>query len=373
LFERLEVKTMTRMEKYLTIIILAAVCALILACNQQSSYREVDITFSNTRDGIPLAGTLTLPKGPGPFPAVVLVTGSGPHERDVQIGKHRIMFTLADYLARNGIASIRYDKRGCGKSGGKYEPHDIDAFTEDALSAVSFLASNDVIESEWIGAIGLSQGGLIVPKVAVHSMDVRFIVLMAAPGVWGKEFACVSSIAIARACGYGEEDFARIGELYDELWPLYTQPQLSTSETREAKQLLAEIARFMDSESRKILNLDDINGYFWFMRSHHVFKSMDDNPADVLKQVKCPVLAVTGSKDVQIPAKEHLPAIENALREGGNRACKVAELEGLNHVFQKCHTGLPIEYLTSKESMAPEALKTVTNWILEITASSRSM
>ncbi len=206
-----------------------------------------------------------------------------------------------------------------------------------------------------------------MPVMATRSSDVGFTVLMAAPGFWGKEFCCVSSIAIARASGFGERDVARIRELYDEMWPLYTKPRPSTTETIEAKRLLAELASFMDSESRAILHLDDIDGYFEFMRSAHVLESMDDDPADVLKRVRCPVLAINGSKDVQVPAKEHLAAIESALREGGNPSFAVAEFDGLNHVFQRSRTGLPGEFLASKEAMAPEVLETITDWILTVT------
>jgi len=357
--------------------LLIVVGALAMACDQQGTrhsaerapYKEIEITFRNPHDGIRLAGTLTLPDRSGPSPAVVLVAGSGPHDRDLRIGKHRVFSTIADYLVRHGIAVIRYDKRGCGQSGGKYEPHAIDAFTKDALAAVTFLASQDAVDPGRIGAIGLSQGGLIVPAMATRSSDVDFIVLMAGPGVWGKEFACLSSIAIARASGFSEHDFTRIRELYEMMWPLYTKPTLSASETALAKKLLAEIASFMDAESRVLFHLDDVDGYFAFMRSPHVLESMDDDPADVLKQVKCPVLAINGSKDVQIAASEHLAAIKFALREGGNRTYTVAEIDGMNHVFQRCRTGLPAEYLTSKEAMAPEVLKMITDWILEVTKS----
>lgn len=360
------------MKNHPTAILLVTFCALALSCAEQDPsalYKEVEITFRNLNDGIQLSGTLTLPDGSGPFPAVVLVVGSGPHDRDVQIGKHRLFFTIADHLSRHGVATVRYDKRGCGQSGGKYEPHDIENFVDDALAGIAFLKTQEAIDPKRIGALGISQGGLIVPAMATRSSDVGFTVLMAAPGVWGKEFACVSSIAIARASGFGERDVVRIRQLYDEMWPLYTKRTLSASETERAKRLLAEIARFMDAESRALFHLDDVDGYFAFMRSPHVLESMDDDPADMLKRVQCPVLAINGSNDVQIPAKEHLAAIESALREGGNRAYKVAELDDLNHVFQRCRTGLPGEYLTSKEPMASEALEMIRDWILAATAS----
>ncbi len=337
---------MFRPKTHPTALLLVTFCALALSCAEQdasSPYKEVAITFRNFIDGIQPAGTLTLPNGSGPFPAVVLVAGSGPHDRDVQVGKHRLFFTIADYLSRHGVATIRYDKRGCGQSGGKYEPYDIENFVDDALAGIAFLKAQEAIDPKRIGALGISQGGLIVPAMATRSSDVGFIVLMAAPGVWGKEFACASSIAIARASGFGERDVVRIRQLYDEMWPLYTRKTMSASETEKAKRLLAEIASFMGAESRTLFHLDNVDGYLAFMRSLQVLESMDDNPADMLTRVQCPVLAINGSKDVQIPAKEHLVAIESSLREGGNSAFMVAELDDLNHVFQRCRTGLPGE------------------------------
>jgi len=355
---------------------LVAACALASACGEPSSpplYREVEITFRNPNDGIQLAGTMTLPDGTGPFAAVLLVVGSGPHNRDLQIGRHRPFFTLADHLSRHGVATVRYDKRGCGQSGGKYEPYDIENFVEDAVGGVSFLRTHEAIDPRRIGALGISQGGLIVPIMATRSSDVGFVVLMAAPGVWGKEFFCLSSVAIARASGFGQQDFIRMQELYDEMWPLWTKATLSTSETIEAIRLLQEISRFMDAETRTLLHMDDIDSYFEFMRSPHVLESLDHNPAYVLKQVQCPVLAINGGKDVQVSAGENLAAIEHALHDGGNPSYEVAELDGLNHMFQQCRTGLPGEYLSSREAIAPIALEMVTNWILSSTALSREM
>jgi pimeloyl-ACP methyl ester carboxylesterase len=350
------------------------VAGLALSCGEQDSrprYTEAEITFRNPSDGIQLAGTLTLPDGAGPFAAVVLVVGSGPHTRDLQIGRHRIFFTLADYLSHHGVATIRYDKRGTGQSGGKYEPYEIENFVDDALAGISFLTTHKAIDPRRIGAIGVSQGGLIVPIMATRSPAVGFIVLMAAPGVWGKEFFCLSSIAIARASGFGQRDIARIRELYDAMWPLLIKARLSISETAKATGLLRELATFMDAETRTFFHMDDIDSYFAFMRSPHVLESMDLNPADALKQVQCPLLAVTGSKDVQVSAKENLQAIENALSEGGNPSYKVVELNGLNHALQRCRTGLPGEYLSSREAIAPVALETITNWILSITSAER--
>ena len=348
-------------------------CLTVLGCENHSlqllgkpAYTEEEINFINPADGVRLAGSLLIPQGEGPFPAVVLVSGSGPHGRDLLIGSQRIMFILADHLARNGIASIRYDKRGCAQSGGYYEPHDIEKFTADALSAVPYLKTQKAIDPTQIGAIGLSQGGMIVPMMAVQSKEIGFIVLLAAPGLGLRGFASVSSIAIARACGFSENDVERIRELYDLMWPIYTKPDLSPSEENEAKRYLAEIAGFMDYESSALLNVNDTDGYFAFMRSRHVLGSQHHDPAEVLRNVQCPVLALTGSKDVQIPAQDHLPVIERALIDGGNPDFTVMEMNGMNHIFQKCRSGLPNEYFTRKRAMNSEVLEHITRWIMNL-------
>lgn len=158
----------------------------LLNCDGKS---RINATFLSSPDNIKLAGTVTLPGGTGPFPAVVLITGSGPHTRDTRVANFPVMKIVSDYFADLGIASVRYDKRGCGDSEGVYEPHNLANFTNDAVAAVQFLASVEQVDSKEVGVLGLSQGGLIAPAVNVYCPDLAFIVLMAAPGVWGKDFA----------------------------------------------------------------------------------------------------------------------------------------------------------------------------------------
>ncbi len=330
------------------------------------AYSESEVGFLNPSDGVRLAGTLTLPRGSGPFAAVVLVGGSGPHQREVRIGTYRPMAELADHLARRGIAVLRYDKRGCGESEGRYEPYDLENFVKDALAGHAFLQAHESLEPQKIGAIGISQGGLVVPRLALRSPNLAFIVLMAAPGIWGKDFFCLSSLAIAEAAGFQERDFIRIRQLWDSLWPLWIRAELANTERLRAIGLLREISSYTDGHNRTLLHQDDPETFFRLMRSPHLLESLAQDPGEVLSQVRCPVLAITGSLDVQTPAKENLSAISAALRRAGHRAFTVTELEGLNHIFQRARTGLPAEYF-SGEKMAPEALETISNWILGVT------
>ncbi|MCP4593063.1 MAG: alpha/beta hydrolase, partial [bacterium] len=288
------------MRRHRTTPLFLVICTLASGCGphnsrkppQGTSYRETSVSLRNPHDGIRLAGSLTLPQGPGPFPAVVLVHGSGPGTRDLDIGGHRPFRVLADYLSRRDVAVLRYDKRGVGQSEGRLEPYDLERITQDALAGVSFLKAHEAINTERIGALGISQGGMIVPMMATRSPDMAFIVVLSGPGVWGKEFFCLSSIAIARASGFGDREFTRIRELYDKMWPLYTKATLSTSETDEAKRLLGDIASFMEPETRRAFSLTDVDAYFAFMRSPRLLESLDHDPATVLSRVRCPVLAI---------------------------------------------------------------------------------
>jgi pimeloyl-ACP methyl ester carboxylesterase len=345
-----------------------------LVCEHQTSqhskasrsYLELDVSVRNPVDGIALAGTLTLPTSTGPYPAVLLIAGSGPHNRDEEILGHRPFFVLADFLTQVGMAVLRMDKRGCGQSEGTYVPYDIDNFVQDAQSALEFLKEHKQVDSTRVGVIGHSQGGLIAPMLASQSGDISFIVLMAGPGQWGPDFFCSQSIAMAKASGFGGSDFERIRMLYDRLKPIWTKINISSAEEQEGRRILEELWQYVDSDSRKILANTDAAGFLSFMRSSHVRTFLEYDPAATLRTVKCPVLAIIGEKDVQVPSKENLPAIEKALQDGGNEHYKVVESPGLNHLFQKCRTGLVSEYARTGESMSLVALHVIRDWLANL-------
>jgi pimeloyl-ACP methyl ester carboxylesterase len=329
-------------------------------------YLEIDVAVRNPVDGVALAGTLTLPASTGSYPAVLLVAGSGPHNRDEEILGHRPFLVLADYLTRLGVAVLRMDKRGCGESGGTYVPYDIEKFVQDAQAAIAFLKEHEQVDSARIGVIGHSQGGLIAPMLAVESTDVAFIVLLAAPGQWGPEFFRSQAIAMARASGFGEPEFVRIRELYERLTPIWTKDTISGVEEQEGRRIIEELWRYVDADSRKILGNTGAAAFLSFMRSSRVRGFLEYDPAATLRNVKCPVLAVIGDKDLQVPSLQNLAAIENALQAGGNEHYRVVELRGLNHLFQKCKTGLVSEYAAIGESMSPMVLEVIGEWLASV-------
>jgi pimeloyl-ACP methyl ester carboxylesterase len=328
-------------------------------------YPTEEVSFDNATAKITLAGTLTLPKGDGPFPAVVLVSGSGPQDRDETLFDHKPFLVLADHFARHGIACLRYDDRGTHKSKGKFVDATSADFATDAYAAVTYLKGRKEIDAKRVGLCGHSEGGIIAPLVATaHPKDVAFIILLAGPGVSGERILAeqmfdgsmlqdpkadekevkevIAAVLRVMRSGKTADDFRK--ELLAVLEEQVAKEK--DEKTREAakKALPAAVARLADPWMR------------WFV-AH--------DPAPVLEKVTCPVLAVNGERDVQVKAKDNLGAIESALKKGGNKQFKCVEFKGLNHLFQPSKTGQVSEYGNIEETMAPEVLKALTEWINE--------
>ena len=332
-------------------------------------YRSEDVEFENVLAKATLAGTLLLPEGDGPFPCVVFVSGSGPQDRDEALLGHRPFLVVADHLARNGIASLRYDDRGVAKSTGDFETATSDEFAEDAIAAVEFLVDRKEIDGRKIGIVGHSEGGLIAPICAADSADVAFIVMLAGTGISGAELMPIQNQLVSVAEGMAPEEAARQAKVNSEIFAMIVAKK-SDEEIKEALRvaLAGELAvdpttkdlseavrdgrakRMAAEQAEQILSP-------WFRR----FLVMD--PRENLKRVKCPVLAMNGEKDLQVPPKENLTEIEKALKAAGNADVTVIEFPGLNHLFQTCTTGAPSEYAKIEETFAPVALEALTKWI----------
>ncbi|MCL6642117.1 MAG: alpha/beta hydrolase [Candidatus Bipolaricaulota bacterium] len=330
-------------------------------------YREEDVVFANPDAGITLAGTLTLPKGPGPFPAVVLISGSGPQDRDETVFGHRPFLIVADYLTRQGIAVLRYDDRGVGKSTGDPTNATSADFATDALSAVRYLQTRKEINPKKIGLIGHSEGGLIAPMVAVQAPDeIAFMVLLAGPGVTGEELILLQAELIARVSGVSEELIAQNLAIQRRVFAVVKAKSDTIEAEREIRDLLLEELSRLSEEERKVLGLSEaaIEAQIkqillpWF----RYFLTYDPRPT--LSQVRCPVLALTGEKDLQVPPSQNLPEIVKALEAGGSREYAVIKLAGLNHLFQTSRTGSPSEYAQIEETFSPKALEMISAWIV---------
>ena len=322
-------------------------------------YRAEDVAFENpAADNVKLAGTLTLPKGNGPFPAVVLVTGSGPQDRDETLLGHKPFLVLADHLTKKGVAVLRYDDRGVGKSAGKFEGATSADFAADAYAAVAYLKTRQEIDPKRIGLAGHSEGGFVIPMTAAdHPADVAFLVLLAGPGVPGDQILRRQQRDILNAMGTAEKDIDRYQDFQKTLLPLALKP--GPAEERK-KALQAASKEFLDTlaeNDRKNLGSADALAAKLADPWMHYFLAHDPRP--VLGRVKCPVLAVNGEFDLQVAHDENLPAIAAAVKAGGNDKVTTKMLPGLNHLFQHSKTGIISEYGQIEETFAPEALEVV--------------
>ncbi|MGH9494830.1 MAG: alpha/beta hydrolase family protein [Candidatus Sulfotelmatobacter sp.] len=317
-------------------------------------YREDEVRYANNVQNVTLAATLTIPQGKGPFPGVLLITGSGPQDRDETLLGHKPFLVLSDYLTRHGIAVLRADDRGTGMSTGVFAGATTADFATDAEAGVAYLKTRSEIDLHKIGLIGHSEGGVIAPMVAARNKDIAFIVMMAGTGVPGDQVLVAQGEAIDIANGTDLAKAARRATKEKEIL------KLIETEKDEAK---------LESELRDKMAGDIPEGQVgaqikqatspWF----RYFLTYD--PAIALRKLSCPVLAINGSLDKQVLPGQNLPAIRKALEEANNKHFEIDELPALNHLFQTAKTGSPAEYAEIEETISPVALEKISSWILK--------
>lgn len=330
-------------------------------------YYEEEVTFTNTKEGFTMSGTLTLPKQGGTnYPAVVLITGSGAQDRNEEILGHKPFLVLADYLTRNGIAVLRYDDRGTGASKGQFAGATTLNFSQDAAAAFDYLKTRKEINPKKIGLIGHSEGGTVAAMVASDKPDeVGFIVMLAGAAIPGDELMVLQNYLMGKADGMPEEELTRLGAINRKIYNVIKEP-ISKEELRvklkavfeaDLKPLFIskgipekEVAQYIDLQIREL----STNWYVNFIQY---------DPTPALEKVKCPILALNGSKDVQVAPQANLDAIKRAAQKTGNKKVTTKELPGLNHLFQTSTTGSLAEYGQIEETFAPTALTEILNWI----------
>ena len=328
-------------------------------------YYTEDVNFKNQQANVTLAGTLSLPEKEGVFPVVILITGSGPQNRDEELLGHKPFLVLSDYFTKNGIAVLRYDDRGVGQSTGDFKTATSADFASDVESAIGYLKTRKEVNIKKIGLVGHSEGGIIAPMVASKSKDVSFIVLLAGTGIQGDKLLLLQQQLIAKANGVSETDIKKSIETNAILFEMVVnsndsvklKADLTNSINKTLKKdTLAEIPNGMTREEFVSEQVNQISSPWmqYFMKF---------DPATTLEKVKCPVLAVNGEKDLQVPPKENLTAIKNALTKGGNKNVTTKEFPKLNHLFQECKTGSPTEYASIEQTFSPTVLDEITKWI----------
>lgn len=320
-------------------------------------YRAEEVHFPNPRAaGVTLAGTLTLPPGRGPFPAAILITGSGPEDRDETVFGHKPFAVLADHLTRAGIAVLRYDDRGTAASTGAFAGATSADFATDANAAFAFLRARPEIDRRAIGFIGHSEGGMIAPLAARDNPDVAFFVLLAGPGVPIPQLMEAQRRAIGHSQGASDADL-------DRAVPVQSAFFAAAASDGDGAAVAARLRASLSDETLRAAGVPPA------MRDQLARQASDPwfrffaryDPAPALAAIRVPVLALNGSLDEQVVARENLAGIRAAL--AGNRDATVRELPGLNHLFQTARTGSPGEYADIAESFSPAALDLISGWI----------
>lgn len=329
-------------------------------------YYSEDVKFANTVDKISLAGTLTLPKKEGVFPVVILISGSGRHNRNGELMGHKPFLVLADHLTRKGIAVLRFDDRGTAESTGDFKNATSVDFARDVESAIKYLQTRKEVNKKQIGLIGHCEGGIIAPMVAAESKDIHFIVLLAGTGIHGDQLLLLQQELIGKASGISDADLQKSKVInkgvFDIILKTNNDQSLKTELTTYLKRSLKDIPASVKPAG---MNEDDfVKLQVNQLTTPWMNYFIKYDPAPMLEKVRCPVLAINGAKDLQVPAKINLEAIYKALKKGGNKKVTTKILPGLNHLFQECTTGSPSEYAKIDQTFSPIALNEITSWVL---------
>ena len=312
---------------------------------------------------VTLAGTLTVPAGESPFPAVLLISGSGLQDRDETLFEHKPFWVLADHLSRSGIAVLRVDDAGIGGSTPHPEPPTTADFANDAAAGIQLLR-NDPRFSQ-VGLIGHSEGGLIATLLAGERDDIDFVALLAGPGVSGAELMRKQNQRIFEAAGFTDDRATALLALLDRLYAtlvsdLPDEDLRSRVEDIALQQLEVNGVVGIDLEDERVQAAVEAAMSPWL----RYFLRLD--PRVSLERIKIPVLALNGDLDLQVDADQNLGAIESALAAAGNTQATIHRLAGLNHLFQHAETGLVDEYARIEETMATEVLDLIRDWILDV-------
>ena len=329
------------------------------------SYRTEDVKFSNEKAGITLAGTLTLPQEGSKFPAVILLTGSGPQNRDEELMEHKPFLVIADYLTRNGIAVLRFDDRGTAQSEGDFKSSTSFDFATDGEAAFKYLKTRKEINPKKIGLLGHSEGGIISFAITAKNKDIAFVVSLAGTGIKGDSLMLKQVEAISKSQGVAEANWEKEKPALRKRFALLTQDKDASEIEKELREEVQKSAPYMlNNEAMQKQMESQIKAmttpwYLYFMRY---------DPATDLKNIKCPVLVLNGDKDIQVDATVNVKAIKESIESNGNKQVTTKVYAGLNHLFQHCRTCTLNEYGQLEETISPEVLHDIAEWIAGVTS-----
>ena len=329
-------------------------------------YRSEEVKIRNKADDLQLAGTLTIPAGDKKTACVILISGSGPQDRDETIMDHKPFWVIADYLSRRGTAVLRFDDRGTANSTGDHSTATTADFARDVGAVLDFLRQHPRIDASRIGLCGHSEGGLIAPLVASQRKDVAFIVMLAGPGVNGEKILSNQLRLILKASGAGKEEVEFAAALQDGLLEM-SQAKEKPDDEKLKRMVDQLLEKFPGQVNQRDAVLAQSKAGVQNLASPWMRFFMKHEPAPVLSKITCPVLVLNGKKDTQVDPELNLPAIEEAFRRAGKSDYEIVLLDNLNHLFQNCQTGAPDEYHSIEETFDPGTLERISDWIVEKT------
>jgi len=324
-------------------------------------YAVEEVAIDGGAAGVRLAGTVTRPNGAGPYPAIVLISGSGPQDRDETVFGHKPFAVLADYLTRRGYVVLRYDDRGFGASTGDFGNSTTADFASDARAAVGYLKGRREVAPGRVGLIGHSEGGVIAPMVAADT-PVRFIVLIGAPGLPGGEIVVSQAESLQRSMGGNPRQVELSRGLNQTLVDVIKRG----GDAGWVKQAATDFLNGLEGDDDRKLVGEAVAAVIKdpsTLTGPWTRYFVKHDPRPVLAKVRCPVLALTGERDAHVEAGPNLKAMEQALRDGGNQHVTCKNLPGLNHLLQTCSTGSPAEYGDIEQTISPNALEAIGAWL----------
>lgn len=339
---------------------------------QEITYVSEDVRFKSAgEDEYMLAGTITKPQGDGPFPAIVLVSGSGPQNRNSEIFNHKPFLIIADYFSRRGYMVLRYDDRGVGESKGYFAKVTTKDLAEDTDGAIKFLMERDDVDKNKLGILGHSEGGMIAPMVASENSDVDFIILAAAPGEDVKNLMIFQlTRQFEKIDGISEEGMASINKFYTDLINLVIKDVPNDALVDDMRQLTSGFYYGLSESDQKLVAPSEERFYFQVapsMMSPYMRYFLRFQPEQYLTKVTIPTLALNGEKDVQVKCKENITAIKSAFKKSGQKKnLKVKTYKHMNHLFQTSETGEGSEYFTNEETFNEGVLEDILKWLSKI-------
>ena len=325
-----------------------------IEADNNKPYHAEEVTFTN--DGITFAGTLTVPNSGNNFPAVVLIAGSGPHDRNEEVFNHKPFLVLADALSRNGFAVLRYDERGVGATVGGDPLAPTEPLATDAMAALRYLKSRPEVDATRAGLMGHSEGGMIaIMNAAQHPDEVPFIVSLAGTGVDGVELGMQQFKLLIKA----------MGTVPDSADLRFNEEALRIiAAEKDSVALRNKMRAFYQSHPEQLKDVGDKMTIDQLVDMALITSCVIQyDPTENLKRVKCPMLAINGMLDAQVACEENLEAIKRLVPHA-----TVKPYEGLNHFFQTCSGWVgSTQYAVIRETMAPQVLEDIVNWLQDVT------